>query len=146
MKKILLICFSVMALTACDNPSSTTGNTTEQNQTEEPVVIGGEKDENGCIGATGATWSELKQDCVKLFDVALRLNPMESNESEAVISAFILFNDDKSKLELFLPNEDQETTILDKAEGDIYQNGVYRFDVAESSLYINGEKKYQSDK
>jgi len=135
-----------MALTACNNPSSSTRNTTEQNQTEEPVAIGGEKDEHGCIGATGATWSELKQDCVRLFDVAIRLNPRRSNESEAVISAFVLFNDDQSKLELFLPNDDQETIILDKAEGDVYQNGVYRFDAVESGLYINGEKKYQSDK
>ena len=48
-------------------------------------------------------------------DIGQRLNPIEIKEGEAVTSAFVLFNEDDSKAELFLPNE-KEPIILNKSE------------------------------
>lgn len=71
-----------------DNPS-----------TVEQQTVGGEKDDRGCLTAAGETWSELKQNCIQVFNSAQQLNPVATNTDEAVISAFVLFDDDKSKVE-----------------------------------------------
>ena len=105
--------------------------------------IGGETDNHGCIAATGETWSELKQSCVQIFNIGQRLNPIKTT-GETVISAFVLFNDEESKVELFLPGNERETVVLDKSSEDLYANGMYRFDAKEKVLYVNGEKKYSA--
>lgn len=144
MKRIAFLSLGLFALTACNNnPKNTSSeNVDEQTTIEQP--IGGEKDDHGCIGGAGESWSELKQSCVQIFNVGQRLNPIESKEGEAVMSAFILFNDDKSKVEVFLPDNEKTTAVLDKSEENVYQNDVYKFDAKETALYVNGEKKYIS--
>lgn len=144
MKKLTLLILLIFALIACNNPRSSSSKNTEKQMNTESSAVGGEKDEHGCLTAAGETWSELKQNCIKVFDVAQRLNPVEVNDGEAVISAFALFNDDKSKVELFLP-ETLSASVLDKSEGEIYQNDTYKFDGENSELYINNELKYKAE-
>lgn len=145
--KITLLCFGLMAMIACSNSSKTPGESTEnQVKADTPRAIGGQKDEHGCNPATGATWSELKQDCIQVFNVGTRLNPVGPKEGEAVISAFVLYNDDKSKAELFLAQPETANVILNKAEGGVYQGNRYKYDTKEGILYINGEKKFQIEK
>ena len=57
--------------------------------------IGWKEDKNGCNAAAGQTWSELRKDCIQIFNVGQRLNPVETKQDEAVFSAFAVFNDDK---------------------------------------------------
>lgn len=144
MKKIALLSIGLFALVACNNQKTTSSeNSNEQVKTDsikEPL-LGGEKDKHGCIASTGETWSELKQECLQIFNVGERLNPIGVEAPDAVISAFVLFNDDKSKAELFL--RDEETNpILDKSEDGNYQNEMYKYNVAESAIYKNGKKTY----
>ncbi|MBS1577088.1 MAG: hypothetical protein JST09_17455 [Bacteroidetes bacterium] len=138
MKKAALLVLGICALTACNS----SGGAKEQTVTERSTV-GGDKDEHGCLTAAGETWSQLKQSCIQIFNVGQRLNPIETKEGEAVISAFVLFNDDKSEAELFLPNT-QSNTILKTTDNQNYESGEYKFDVNESTLYINNEKKYKA--
>lgn len=67
-------------------------------------LIGGEKDAHGCNAAAGFTWSEVRQDCIRLFEAGVRLN--SATDSTATTSAFIVFSADSAKVEVFLPNED----------------------------------------
>jgi hypothetical protein len=143
MKKVALLSLGIFVLTACNNQKNNSSENAEEQTATEQSTIGGDKDEHGCLTASGETWSEIKQGCVQIFDIGQRLNPIEVNNEEAVISAFVLFNDDKSKLELFLPNE-KGTTILNKAEGNVYENDSLKFDTKDSTLYINNEKKYKA--
>lgn len=144
MKKITILSLGLFALTACNNnpKNASSEHVDEQTAIERP--IGGDKDDHGCLVGAGETWSELKQSCVQIFNIGQRLNPIETKEGEAVFSAFVLFNDDQSKVELFLPGNDQTTTILDRSAGDSYQNDVYKYDTKETTLYIDGEKKYSA--
>ena len=140
MKRTVFILMSVFALTACNNSKNDTSKgDNEQAKTEEPTTVGSEKDEHGCITSAGETWSQLKQSCIQIFNVGQRLNPIETKEGEAVISAFVLFNDDKSEAELFLPNT-KSNTILKTTNKETYENGEYKFDTKDSSLYVNGTK------
>jgi hypothetical protein len=107
MKQVIPTIAAISLLIACNDTEST----------EKVQNIGGQKDEHGCITATGATWSELAKECIQLFNIAKRLNPVDVRKGDAVISAFVLFNDDQSKVELFLPDNDRKSIILNKSNG-----------------------------
>ena len=144
MRKVVLLSIGIFALTACNNQKNNSWENKEEQTVTEQSTVGGDKDEHGCLTAAGETWSQLKQSCIQIFNVGQRLNPIETKDGEAVISAFVLFNDDKSEAELFLPNT-QSNTILKTTDKKSYENGEYKFDTNDSTLYINNEKKYKAE-
>ncbi len=142
MKRIYFLLFAICVLSACNNGDDQSEDKSKDQPQTEQAAVGGDKDEHGCLTAAGETWSEIKQRCVRLFDIGVRLNPVEVNEQEAVLSAFVLFNDDKSKAELFLPKENG-SIILDKTGGNEYSREAYKFDASQSVLYIGDTPKYK---
>ncbi|WP_410881588.1 hypothetical protein [Myroides sp. DW712] len=138
MKKGIVLILGLFAMVACNNTTKKSTNRPESDTT--PEMMGGDKDDHGCLGSAGQTWSELKQKCLQLFEEGLRLDPV-STEGSAVISAFVVENEDQSKLELFLPEEDG-SIILDKKAPNQYENGSYTFDVKEGALYRDKQKQY----
>ncbi|MCD8539641.1 MAG: hypothetical protein LRY55_07620 [Leadbetterella sp.] len=132
MKVIKILAFAVAGLCTITSCHS-----------QKKVTLGGEEDKHGCNSSTGETWSELSQSCIRLFDTALRLNPLDKKQGEAVISTFALFNKDKSKVELFLPNN---TVILNKTAEQTYKDKVYLFNAREGELYIHGKFRYSTGK
>jgi len=142
MKKLILTTVCIAGLTACNKPSPTTGNTV----TNENKTVGTDKDDHGCMASAGQTWSELKHNCIQVFNEGFRLNPVKPEKGIAVISAFVLMSDDKIKAELFLPDApDHQSIILTKTNEDVYQNGQYKYDAYKSVLYFNGVEKYKGN-
>ncbi|WP_313578549.1 hypothetical protein [Chishuiella sp.] len=151
MKKVILLSFGIGTLlfTSCDSKKDqkdSNQNTQEQIAKEDQHLLGGQKDDHGCLASAGENWSELKNTCIQVFNVGKRLNPIEVNKDEAVISAFVVFNDDKSKLELFLPSDGDHHAILDKTEDNVYKDKTYTYNDKESALYVDGVKKFISGK
>lgn len=146
MKKIAFLALGVVLFLGCNNAQQTkSSEKTEDQAKEETPSIGGDKDEHGCLVGAGQTWSEIKQGCIQVFNVGTRLNPVDTKEGDAVISAFVVANDDQSKLELFLPDDSKTTVILDKTENNLYQKDIYKYDAKKSDLYINGTVKYKGE-
>lgn len=142
MKKLIVTAVCLMSLSACNKPAQATENNDKKGHT----TVGSDKDNHGCKGSAGQTWSELKQDCIQIFNVGFRLNPIESKKDEAVISAFVLLNDDQTKAELFMPdNTDHHTIILNQSEKNRYKNDQYTYDSYRSVLYIDGVEKYKGN-
>lgn len=143
MKKLLFLSFGVAVLFGCNNPK-----TTSPEEMEEPVVeqksVGGDVDEYGCLTGAGETWSELRQKCIQVFNVGERLNPVEQNKDEAVFSAFVIFDEDQSKAEVFLPKS-EGTYVLVKTEEAVYEAFSYRYDAAKKELFHEGELKYKAE-
>lgn len=135
MKKNALFIFAAFSLASCFNQKSTTGT-----KITEEISIGGARDDHGCLTAAGQTWSQLKQSCLQVFDEGVRLNPITAQGS-AVFSAFVLFSEDKSKLELFLPSE-KKSFILSKFGSEEYVQGIYKYNVKNSTLYIDNVESY----
>ena len=104
-------------------------------------VVGNDQDKHGCKGSAGQTWSELKQNCIQVFNEGTRLNPIDVQKDEAVISAFLVFNGDLSKAELFL--SDKPNVILNKIQDGNYTAGKYVYNSSESTLYIDGKAVYK---
>lgn len=145
MKKEWILLVGIFAFVACNGTAKKEqAPSGKENQTETKVV-GGEKDDHGCLVAAGETWSELKQMCLRLFEQGERLNPI-TTEGSAVISAFVVVDKEQSKFELFLPNSEHTSVILVKKGEDRYENGIYAYDAKKGILYINGEQKFTREK
>ncbi len=69
---------------------------------------GSDRDEHGCIGSAGYQWSEVQQDCIRVFEKGIRLKAVGGDQS-----AFIVFSPDSSKVELFFSSGDKNE-ILDR--------------------------------
>ncbi|WP_194765773.1 hypothetical protein [Tamlana sp. I1] len=137
MKKAGLLFFGIFILISCGNTSKS-----KDSDINTQKIVGNDKDEHDCVGSAGYTWSELKQDCVRLFEAGQRLNSVIDETEKPV---FVLFNDDQSKLELFLPNE-KSTVILSALEKGKYTSGNYNYIINTKTLMINGKPAYKSSK
>ena len=42
------------------------------------ALVGADRDEHGCIGSAGYTWSEVRKDCIRLFEDGLQFRLAES--------------------------------------------------------------------
>ncbi len=143
MKKVWLLSAAVLMLTACGARKSD-GQATETADREAEQCVGGQKDEHGCLPAAGETWSELRGTCLQVFNEGIRLNPIEVKEGEAVISAFVLFNDDRTKAEIFFP-ADRPNVILDKSTDGVYRKEDCCYDDRTGVLSIGGKDVYKAE-
>src|SRR5699024_11716593 len=56
---------------------------------EKPAMIGSDKDQHGCKGSAGYTWSQLREDCIRIFEEGETLLPIEVDETDAVYASFV---------------------------------------------------------
>ena len=145
MKKIFTLSVATLAFAACNNSTpKQAGNTAERSSTtEEMPMVGGDRDEHGCIGSAGYTWSALRGECIQVFEVGIRLNPVDMEEEEAVISAFIVSKEgDNSQVELFITGEEQNPVLKQETDGT-FKNGKYTYNAQTKELSIDGKIAYK---
>jgi hypothetical protein len=140
--KYTLLILSIATLWACNNKSSSNENTTITTA-DTARLIGGDKDEHGCKGSAGQTWSALRAECIQVFNTGIRLNPVETKADEAIISAFAVYNTDSTKVEIFLPQQ-EHTTILDQSSKGVFNNATLAFDSQKGTLSIEGRVMYKT--
>ncbi|MFC2466456.1 MAG: hypothetical protein ACFNUV_01185 [Capnocytophaga endodontalis] len=151
MKKLSIVAVMAMAMVACNNSNSAQTTQTETTEvapsaTEEIPPVGGDRDAHGCIGSAGQSWSELLQECVQVFEVGTRINPIEVKDNDAVISAFIVTKaDDNSQVELFITTEETNPLLKQQKDGT-YKNGKYVYNPKTQELSIDGKVAYKGEK
>lgn len=96
---------------------------------EADQKVGVANDAHGCNAAAGFTWSEVKKDCIRLFESGVRMNP--ANDPQATTSAFIVFSADSAQVEVFLPNVENHP-ILDRRS---LPKGGYAWNVEDDDTY-----------
>ena len=148
MKATFILPIIAVSFTACNNTTpNQSANTTETPEvTQDAPMVGGDKDEHGCLPSAGQSWSALRGECIQVFEVGTRLNPVEEKEEEAVISAFVVTKDgDNSQVELFITNEDQNPILKQETNGT-YKNGKYVYNPKMQELSIDGKVTYKGEK
>ncbi|WP_429234462.1 hypothetical protein [Aeromonas salmonicida] len=101
-------------------------------------MVGNDQDIHGCRASAGYQWSALTNQCVRLFEQAVRLQSLESDETG---SAFVLFNADQSKAELTLPNGEQTLLTRQGDEGNwSWQGGAYQLFPWKGYVLKSGEQ------
>ena len=134
--------------TACNNTTpNQSANTTETPEvTQDAPMVGGDKDEYGCLPSAGQSWSALRGECIQVFEVGTRLNPVEVNMNDAIISAFIVAKEgDNSQVELFITTEETHTLLKQEKDGT-YKNGKYVYNPKMQELSIDGKVAYKGEK
>jgi len=101
-------------------------------------MVGNDQDIHGCRASAGYQWSALTNQCVRLFEQAVRLQSLKSDETG---SAFVLFNADQSKAELTLPNGEQTLLTRQGDEGNwSWQGGAYQLFPWKGYVLKSGEQ------
>jgi len=145
MKKTFTLSVVALVFTACNNstPQQTDNAAEEPTTPQQEMMVGGDRDEHGCIGSAGYSWSALRGECIQVFEVGTRLNPMDVEQEEAVISAFIVSKDgDNSQVELFITGEDQNPILKKEADGT-FKNDKYTYNAQTKELSVDGKVAYK---
>ncbi|AWG26698.1 hypothetical protein [Flavobacterium kingsejongi] len=149
MKKIALIIIIGFSMFSCDYILKK--DTPEDTSTEDPkkVVLGIDKDENGCVGSAGYSWSVLLQKCIRPFEEGLRLNPIvtpkvvgdtieQIEAEETVFSAFAVFGEDQDKVEIYLPSTKGSMILERDSKDKIYKKGDWTLETSKPILLKQG--------
>ena len=73
------------------------------------ALVGADRDEHGCIGSAGYTWSEVRKDCIRLFEDGIRTEAVDGS-GEVM---YVVFSPDSLKAELF-GSESEGSEVLDR--------------------------------
>ena len=109
-----------------------------------PHRIGGLSDKYGCIPSAGMTYSQLKGECIQVFNQRIRLNTNQVKVYVAVNRAFIIFLYYCKRAEVFLPNN--KSVILDAKDDVIFEKDNVKYDKNSRTLYIDGILRYKQEK
>ncbi|MDD3037807.1 hypothetical protein [Bacteroides sp.] len=75
----------------------------------DQTLLGGDRDEHGCIGSAGYVWCEVLKDCIRVFEKGIRTEDVDGSNA----STFIVFSPDSAQVELFFSNGNPNE-ILDR--------------------------------
>lgn len=109
--------------------------------TQKEPLLGGDRDKHGCIPSAGYSWSEVRKDCIRIFEDGTRLNNIL--DKNATVSAFVVFSPDQSVAELFLPDMKKHPQLQKNGEG--WKNKKFEVKRVQGklSLYKKGILIYQ---
>jgi len=118
MKKIIILIQVLMSICSCKLIDKNEDKVeTKQSLTTIDSSVVNDKDENGCLASAGYVWSKVNKECVKGFS-GIQLNPIDKLENEdETLSAYVLFNEDASKAEIFLPKDTTSIMLTRSSEG-----------------------------
>jgi len=119
MKKIITLIVVAFSIYSCKLTDQNTEEETEQttNLTPKDSTVVNDKDENGCLAAAGYVWSKVNKECVKGYS-GIQLNPLDKpNNEDETLSAYVLFNEDASQAEIFLPKDTTSIVLSRNGEG-----------------------------
>ena len=125
-------------LMSCNSSSKDTNK-----EAPEKTLVGGDRDDHGCIASAGYQWSELLKDCIRPWEKGVKLGtPIDTTSTSA---AYLVFNADSSLVEVYLPQTDKRPIL--KRENTT-PNSCWS-DVANSDITVKTENGtwavYQND-
>jgi hypothetical protein len=120
MKKIIcLLVFAAFACTKKDDANATAVST--DSASVKKAVMGADTDMHGCKGSAGYTWSELHQDCVRIFEKGVSLKA-SGDTANIKMPAFVLLKDDRA--EVFIQTEKPFILQRNGPQG-VFKNGEW---------------------
>ena len=119
MKKITVLLMILLIVSSCklidqNDDADEKGKATA---TAKDSTIVNDKDENGCLASAGFVWSKVNKECIKGFS-GIQLNPVDKPDNQdETLSAYVLFNEDASLAEVFLPKDTSSIVLTRETEG-----------------------------
>lgn len=145
LKTLSLFLLLTTIFMSCEGKRGTSKTLSEKSQNKKTTELtGSDRDKYGCIPSAGYTWSVLKQNCIRVFETGRPLMPLKK-KGTAIIPAYILFNDDKTKAELFISDSDTSIVMERGKETAAYQHYIYRYNEKDAVLYVNNKKAFRAE-
>ena len=94
--------------------------------------IGGDKDAHGCLTAAGYTWSVIKKQCIRVFELSIKLDEVDPQGSSSTITGVVI-SKDKKKAEIFMAGESGSLLLV--KNGKVWKKGAY-------TLVKNSDQSY----
>ncbi|AZA85255.1 hypothetical protein C1637_05380 [Chryseobacterium lactis] len=92
---------------------------------QKAPVLGGDRDVHGCKGSAGYTYSQIKNDCVRVFEQKIKLKEVNSDKSYTTMTA-VIFSKDMKRAEIFIPDGNAKSIILEReGKNKIWKSGSY---------------------
>lgn len=125
----------LIGLSACAQHSAVPAPPAPAPAPEKPAMVGGDQDAQGCKGSAGYQWSQVKKECIRVFETGIRLDP-KAPFLDKTFSAFAVFKSeqDNAVAELFMPGSTGSILLNKAAEGG---DGAWKNDTY-SLRHING--------
>ena len=86
-------------------------------QPQQPVV-GADRDAHNCIASAGYTYSAVRGECVRLWEVGTALMPVVQIE-EPVLAAYVVQDESGKEAEVFIPGFEQGVVMNRVENSDI---------------------------
>lgn len=119
MKKMFLFSLIIGLSFSCAKKVSEENKISKQ-QESKPAIVGGDSDAHGCKASAGYTWSVLKNECVRVFEIGTKLAHASDGKAYSTV-AYVIFEGNKA--ELFLDTQKDPIILERKSEGDSWVNG-----------------------
>lgn len=105
-------------------------------------------DAKGCKPSAGYTWSEMKQQCIRIWEEGVAFEPVDTTDPDQW--AFVVFSDDKPLAELYWGDQRAVLDVQPAEEGDlsplVMKNTAKGIEVLRTKdvfvLRINGKAAY----
>jgi len=142
-----LMVFLILLNFSCKDVKVVQEETKEEIDTLSVSIVGADKDSFGCLVTAGYTWSVLKQECVRLFDLAFVLTPVQSPvTSDAVLVCYVLLSTDGLKAEVFFPGEEESVIFNRPIIGQPWKHENWNLIADEGfKLYLDQTLKFSGD-
>lgn len=124
MKKIIILAVLSLSMFSCKltDSNSEDENANKENLAPSDSAVVNDKDENGCLASAGYIWSKVNKECVKCY-TGIQLNPIgKPDNDDETLSAYVLFNEDASLAEVFLPNSTTSLVLIKNGKSWVLQD------------------------
>lgn len=144
MKKLFFLAVMMPVVLSCDYILRNNDKSGKEVKAEKKVILGTDKDSHGCVTSAGYKWSVLREECIRVFEEGYRLNPIDRlKEDDSSKSAFVVFDENKTRAELFLPGQNNSLLLDKEGKEGTYKNPEWELHTDKDySLLKNGIVKY----
>jgi hypothetical protein len=104
---LLSLIVAAFLLVACEKPPLST----------EAAQVGAPADAQGCMPSAGYTWSEMKRQCIRIWEEGVPFEPVDTTDPDQW--AFVVFSDDQPLAELYWSDQRAVLNVQAAEEGDI---------------------------
>lgn len=106
--KYLIPIFAVLLLSSCANKNMTS------------QMVGNDRDPHGCIPSAGYSWSEVRKDCIQVFNDGVQV---VDSRCDSTLATYAVFASDSSRVEIFAPYTEKNAILSRKGKSGTWTNG-----------------------
>ena len=125
MKKTILYISLVVFFTSCANNKNTSSD----------QKAGNDRDAHNCISSAGYTWSELKNDCVRSWEVGIQFDPSANRSDKTSIASVLFLN---GKAEVFASELKKPVVLTAVKNGStVFENTIEKVAIVKEKGRLN---------